>query len=63
MYKLIPSARDGDKLSIGFNRDRNRRQRESTNNKNVKGKHHVRIMLKHILGFAEHHEKATYGFG
>ena len=34
-----------------------------TNNKNVKGKFHLRIMMKDIFGFAEHQEKATYGFG
>ena len=50
-------------MSIGFDRDRNRRQRELTNNKNQKGKYHVRIMLKDVFGFAEHQEKATYGLG
>ena len=63
MYKLITSAKDFDDLSIGFDRDRNRRQRKLTNNKNVKGKYHLRIMLKDIFGFAEHHEKVTYGLG
>ena len=32
-------------------------------NKNIKGKYNLRIMLKDIFGFAEHHEKATYGLG
>ena len=36
MYKLKISSRDGNDLSIGFDRDRNRRQRELTNNKNQK---------------------------
>ena len=33
MYKLITSARNTDDLSIGFDRDPDRRQRELTNNK------------------------------
>ena len=31
--------------------------------KNVKGKFHLRIMLKDVFAFAEHQEKATYGLG
>ena len=34
-----------------------------TNNKNIKGKYHIRNYLKDIFGFAEDHEKATYGLG
>ena len=30
-------------------------------NKNVKGKFHLIILLKDVFGFAECHEKATYG--
>ena len=63
MYKLLTLSRDIDDLSNGFDRNRNRRKRELTNNKNVKGKYHVRIYLKDIYGFAEHQEKATYGLG
>ena len=32
MYKLLTSSKVSDDLSIGFDRDRNRRQRELTNN-------------------------------
>ena len=63
MYKFVTIARNTDDLSIGFDRDRGRRQRESTNNKNIKGKYHVTIMLKDVFGFAEHQEKGTYGLG
>ena len=63
MYKLITSPRNTDDLSVGFDRDRERRQRELTNNKNKKGKYHVTIMLKDIFAFAEHQEKGTYGLG
>ena len=63
MYKLITSSRGPDDLSIGFDRDRNRRQREVTINKSQKGKYHIRIYLKDIFGFAEYQEKATYGLG
>ena len=63
MYKLLTSSRGSDDLSIGFDRDRDRRKRELTNNKNIKGKYHMRIYLKDIFGFAQHQEKATYGLG
>ena len=63
MYKLLTSSKGSDDLSIGFDRARNRRQRELTNNKSQKGKYHVRIYLKDVFGFAEYQEKATYGLG
>ena len=63
MYKLISSSRGSDDLSIGFDRDRTRRRNELTNNKNIKGKFHVRYYLKDVFGFAEYQEKATYGLG
>ena len=63
MYKLISSAKDTNDLSIGFDHRRNRRRNELTDNKNVKGKYHLRIMLKCIFGFAEHQEEATFGLG
>ena len=63
MYKLLTSSRGSDDLSIGFDRDRNRRQRELSNNKSQKGKYHARIYLKDVFGFAEYQEKVTYGLG
>ena len=63
MYKLLTSSKGSDDLSICFDRDRNRRQRELTDNKSQKGKYHVRIYLKDVFGFAEYQEKATYGLG
>ena len=63
MYKLLTSSKGSDDLSIGFDRDRTRRRNELTNNKNIKGKYHVRIYLKDVFGFAEYQEKATYGLG
>ena len=63
MYKLLTSSKDSDNLSIGFDRNRDKRKRELTNNKNIKGKYHIRIYLKDIFGFAEHQEKGTYGLG
>ena len=63
MYKLKTSAIDSDDLSIGFNRDRNRRRGEFPNNKNINENFHVRIMLKDVFGYAEHREKATCGLG
>ena len=61
MYKLLTSSKGNDGLSIGFDRSKARRREEITNNKNVKGKFHLRIMLRDVFGFAEHQEKATYG--
>ena len=61
MYKLLSSSKGSDDLSIGFDRDRGRRQRELTNSKSQKGKYHVRIYLKDVFGFAEYQEKGTYG--
>ena len=63
MYKLLSSSRESDVLSIGFDRSRDRRKRELTNNKNVEGKYHVRIYLRDIFGFSEYQEIATYGLG
>ena len=63
MYKLITSAKDTDGLSTGFDRDCRMRQQELTENKNIKDKFHVGIMLKDVFGFAEHQRRATYGVG
>ena len=52
MHKLITSARSTDDLSIGFHRDRDRKQDEYTDKKNVKVKYHVRIKLKGVFDFA-----------
>ena len=57
MYKLLTSNKGSDDLSIGFDRDRNRRQRELTNNKTQKGKYHVKIYLKDVSGFAEYQKR------
>ena len=64
MYKLLTSSKDSDDLPIGLDHSRDRRKRElNNNNKNIKGKYHVRIYLKDFFGFAEHQEMATYGLG
>ena len=63
MYKLITSCKGSDDLSIGSDRSLASRGDEMTNNKNVKGKFHLRFMLRNVFGFAEHQEKATYGLG
>ena len=56
MYKLITSSKGSDDLSIGFDRCSERRKDNMTNDKNVKGKFHLRNMLKDVFGFAEHQE-------
>ena len=50
-------------MSFGFDRSRDKRKRELTDNKNIKGKNHVKNMLRDILRFAEHQQKATYRLG
>ena len=62
MYKLLTSGKDTNNLSFGFDRDRNRGQRELSNNKKMKGKNHVRVMLGDMFEFAEFQGKATDGF-
>ena len=56
MYKLLTSSKNSDDQSIGFDRSRNRKKDEPAQNKNVKDKYHVRIMLKDVFGSAEHQE-------
>ena len=63
MYKLITSSKGSVDLSVGFDRSCARRREKITNNKNAKGKFHLRIILRDVFGFAEHQEKATYGLG
>ena len=60
MDKLIISRKDIHDLSIGFDRRPNKR-RDKLAQRNVKGKHHLRIMFRDFFGFAECQEKATYG--
>ena len=46
MHKLLTSCRGRDDLSVGFDRSRDRRKQELTNNKRREGKYQVTIMLK-----------------
>ena len=62
LYKLRTSAKDTDDFSIAFDSGRNRRD-ELARNKTIKGKNHLRLLLKDVFGFAEHQEKAIYGLG
>ena len=63
MYKLKPSSKNSDDLSIGFDRSRNRRRDKLAQNKNIKGKYLVRNMFKNAFSFAEGQEKTTYDLG
>ena len=63
IYKLITSARGADDLRIGFDRDRDRKQRELTNNRNQKGKYHIKIYFEKNFGFVQHRAKTTFGLG
>ena len=44
----MTSAKDTNDLSIDFDRDRDKKGRELTNNKNKKGKYHVRNCRKDV---------------
>ena len=57
LCKLKTSNRGSHDLSTGFDRDGDRRRHELGFNKNIKGKYHIRIMLKDVFGFAEHQKK------
>ena len=50
-------------MSIGFDRSRERRKRELTGNKTIKGKYHVQIYLKDFFGSAENQGKTSFGPG
>ena len=50
-----------DDLSLGFDRDCERRQQALANNKNAKGKYPFRSLLEDVLGSAKHPERGTYG--
>ena len=63
MYKLIISARSTVDLSKGFDRHREKRKRELTNNKKIKGKYHVTNLLDDNFDFCENQLKATCGLG
>ena len=60
LYKLITLCWGIDDLSIGFDRDCGRRRDELTNNKIIKVKSQLRIMLRDVFGLAENQEKVTY---
>ena len=49
MYKLLPSSRDSDDLSIDFHRSNVFREKEVTTNKQIKGNFQVRIFLNDIF--------------
>ena len=60
---LLASSKDSDDLSIGFDGSRNRRIGELPQNKNIKGKYDLTIILKAVFGFAKFQEKATHDLG
>ena len=60
-YKLRPSSKDTNDLSIDFDRDRYSRQRELTNKKNIKCKYNIKFRFRDKFVFAEHQKKATHG--
>ena len=64
IYILISSGRGSDDLlSMSLDRDRGRRRQELPNIEDIKGKDHVRIMLKGNYDSAEQQEKDTFGLG
>ena len=59
MYKRLTSNRDGDDISIGFDRDRKRRRDELSNKEKIKGKYLLGIVIQDVFGFAEHQKKLS----
>ena len=57
----MTSAKVPNDLSSGFDHDRGERQHELFNSKNIRRKHHVRIILRDVFSSAEPQEKVTYG--
>ena len=49
MYKPITSSKDSNDLTIGFDHSRNRRREELAAKKNVKGKFHLKILLRDVF--------------
>ena len=60
MHRLLTSARDTDILSIDFDRNRIRRERELSNNKHQQGKNQVRTMLKEFFWFSRTSRKSPF---
>ena len=50
-------------MSISFDRSRDRRKQELTNNKNIKGKYHVSLYHRDVFEFAHWQYKATIRLG
>ena len=63
MYELLTSNKDSDDPSIDFDRSRDRKKGDLTDNKSIKGNNHIKIYLKDFFGITEHQEKGTYGLG
>ena len=57
MYKLIIGGEDTNDLSVGFDKDQNRRQRELTTHKKIKRKNHLGFMLWDIFVLAENQKE------
>ena len=51
MHKPITNSKDSADVSFGFDRSRDGRRQELTNNKNISGNFHVRNMLKDVCSF------------
>ena len=55
MYKLVTRSKDSSDLSVGFDDSDDRRKTGLINNKEApnKGRFHLRIYLKDVLGYPE----------
>ena len=61
MCTLLSSVKDSDDLSVGF--DRGRGRDELSLYRNIKGKYHLKTMVKDVFEFAQCQEKATDALG
>ena len=63
MYRLLSSSGDNDDFSVGFNGSIETLETELANIEGTKGNYLVRVYLKDVFAFAEHHDTCTYGLG
>ena len=57
LCELITSSKDSDVLSIGFDRNGYKNGEQLTNNKNQKGKNHIRLMPRDAFDLLNTKEK------
>ena len=63
VFKLLSSSKESDDLSYGFDRSRDRKKRELTNNNNIKDKYHLRNCLRDFFWICRAPRNSNLWFG